>query len=64
MGYDDIIQKAKEEKADICLFGHTHNPYTNYIDSIHFMNPGAVFMGSYGIIDITDKGIIAYNAKI
>ena len=25
-GYDEIIQKAKNEDANICLFGHTHLP--------------------------------------
>lgn len=62
--YEEIIKKAKEENADICLFGHTHIPYSKYIDKIHFMNPGAVCDGSYGIIDITESGIIAFNAKL
>lgn len=63
-GYQAIEEKAIAEKADICLFGHTHVPYTAYKDSIHYMNPGAVCNGDYGIIDIVDKGIICYNQKI
>lgn len=63
-GYELLIQKAKDEKADICLFGHTHIPYENYIDNIHFLNPGSVRESSYGIIDIVNGEIIAYNAKI
>lgn len=63
-GYEVIEQKAKEVGADICLFGHTHTPYTEHKDGIYFMNPGAVCDGVYGIIDITDKGIITYNQTI
>lgn len=63
-GYDVIAEHAKQTGADICLFGHTHIPYTQYIDNIYFMNPGAVCDGIYGIIDITDNGTITYNAKI
>lgn len=63
-GYERIEEEAKNRGADICLFGHTHIPYTEYKDGIYFMNPGAVFNGSYGIIDITDSGIMTYNLKI
>lgn len=63
-GYEMIRQKAKKEDADICLFGHTHTPMVEYNDGKILMNPGAVRDGSYGIIDITVKGIMAYNAKI
>ena len=63
-GYEVIKQKAREMKADICLFGHTHAPLTEIEDGIYYMNPGAVCDYSYGIIDITDKGIMAYTTKI
>lgn len=63
-GYETLIQKAKDENADLCLFGHTHIPYENYIDNIHFLNPGSVRDSSYGIIDIIGGNIIAYNAKL
>lgn len=63
-GYSAIEERAKKENADICLFGHTHTPYTSVKDGIHYMNPGAVANGSYGIIDIVKGGIICYNAEI
>ncbi|MBR1763608.1 MAG: YfcE family phosphodiesterase [Eubacterium sp.] len=63
-GYGVLKQKAKDIKADICLFGHTHIPYTEIDDGIYYMNPGAVCDYSYGIIDITDKGIMFYTTKI
>lgn len=63
-GYEMIKEQAKKMGVDICLFGHTHIPYTEKEDGIYFMNPGAVCNNYYGIIDVFDKGIITYNAKI
>lgn len=63
-GYDEIIRAAMAEKADICLFGHTHNQYTNYDDGLYIMNPGAVRDGKYGMIDITKSGIMLIPAKL
>lgn len=63
-GYEKIQTFAKQEGADIVLFGHTHLPYTERVDGIYYMNPGAVCNGSYGIVDITPDGIMTYTAKI
>ena len=63
-GYELLMQKAISEKVDICLFGHTHIPYTEYTDGIYYMNPGAVCDSSYGIVDITPGGIMTYYTKI
>lgn len=59
-GYDEIKRAAREKGVDILLFGHTHIPYNVYEDGMYIMNPGSIhgYTGSYGIIDITDKGII------
>lgn len=59
-----LLEKAKEIGADVVLFGHTHTPYKNYVDGIHIFNPGAVCNGKYGILDITDSGIMAINASL
>lgn len=63
-GYEMIKQEAKKQGVDICLFGHTHYPMVEIEDGIYFMNPGAVCDSNYGIIDIIDKGIMAYNAQL
>ncbi len=63
-GYEEIINEAKKRKADICLFGHTHIQYTNYDDGLYIMNPGSVADGNYGMIDITDKGIMLLPEKL
>ena len=63
-GYEVLKQKARDVKADICLFGHTHTPLCEIEDGIYYMNPGAVCDYSYGIIDIEKSGIMFYTTKI
>ncbi len=64
MSYDRVSYAASEENVDICLFGHSHVPIIFYYESILFMNPGSISLPksnsypSYGIIDISEKGII------
>lgn len=63
-GYQMLCSEARSIGADIVLFGHTHIPYVETIDSIHYMNPGSARDGNYGIVDIEPNGILMYNAKI
>lgn len=58
-----LMCAAREENADILLFGHTHNAMTYYEDGLHMLNPGSChgYMASYGFIDITEKGDIVTN---
>lgn len=59
-----IGQKAREQYADICLFGHTHSPIAGYYGNILMLNPGSISLprgphgASYGIIDISEHGVI------
>lgn len=54
---------AREQKADILLFGHTHQAMTDYLDGLYMMNPGSCsgYGASYGTIDITGRGEIITN---
>jgi len=63
-GMERLIEEAKKQKADIALFGHTHNPFYQFTDNIHFFNPGALQNGCYGLIDVTDSGIMCIHAKL
>ncbi len=63
-GIDNLLWSAREENCDIVVFGHTHNPLSTYIGNIHILNPGALKDGFYGVIDITDKGIICINKSL
>lgn len=64
-----IASAAKRFGADICLYGHTHEPYTVYDDGLYIMNPGTASgartgLMSYGIIDITESGIMCFTVNV
>lgn len=62
-GLYHLVCAAREEKADILLYGHTHIALSEYDDGLYILNPGSCsgYMASYGYIDITDKGEILTN---
>lgn len=65
-GYSELIESARENNCDIVLFGHTHNPYTNYDNGLYILNPGSAhgYGATFGLIDITPKGILTNVASI
>jgi len=51
---------AREKKADIVIFGHTHLPYNKNLGDLHILNPGSIGEArglgeSYAVIEINDK---------
>ncbi|MEG2080354.1 MAG: YfcE family phosphodiesterase [Oscillospiraceae bacterium] len=63
-GLDELILAAKENKADIALYGHTHTAMKTYVDGVHIMCPGSIREGFYGIVDITDAGIVCFTCNL
>ena len=71
-GLDGAIKLATEQNADILLFGHTHTPLEKYIPTdeggFYLFNPGSIGAGyggaSYGVINITDKGILLSHGRL
>ena len=63
-----IKRAAKENNCNIALFGHTHEKYYSYEDGLHLFNPGSIGSGyggaSYGVINITDKGILLSHGRL
>ena len=52
--YFDIFKLyllAKENNANIVLYGHTHNQFLEEYEGVIFINPGALKDGNYAIID-------------
>lgn len=41
-GSAGVLALAKEEGANVALFGHTHRRFDRVIDGVHILNPGAV----------------------
>ncbi len=57
-GDENLIMRAKENHAHIALYGHTHNPVTDYKQGIYLVNPGSIHDGKYAVVDITPNGIM------
>ncbi len=63
-GIQELIYEASSNNCDLVLFGHTHEKLNTYNDGIHIFNPGSLRDGFYGVVDITEKGIICINKSV
>ncbi len=60
---DNVVYRALEVGADICLFGHTHMPHMENVSGVIVMNPGSISVPrggsepSYGIINLIERDI-------
>lgn len=69
-GLDGVIKLAEETNADIVLFGHTHQPLEKYVSrddgGLYLFNPGSVggYRASYGIMNISDKGVLLSHGSL
>ncbi len=59
-GLYTAVCAAREQKARVLLYGHTHEALTDYEDGLYIMNPGSLngWKASYGVLDITPQGIV------
>lgn len=60
----ELLNCARNEKADIVLYGHTHCPRIDYSDGLYIFNPGSIRDGDYGVVDITKAGIVCVQMKL
>ena len=68
-GFTGLSQLAKERRADIVLFGHTHQPTERYVSEpfAHYLfNPGSIGKGdhTFGILTLTEKEPLFSFGKI
>ena len=63
-GLESLAFAGRERKADLVLFGHTHEPLVFYEDGVTLFNPGSIHDGAYGFVDITGAGIVCVNARV
>ena len=59
-----IAYEARQNQADIVLYGHTHVSECRYEDGMYIINPGSLgyprdsSKPSYALLDISEKGIL------
>lgn len=68
-GTELLEQAARDAHCQVALYGHTHISTCRYKDGLYIMNPGSPSQPrdaqrSYGIIDITENGILPYVVKL
>jgi len=62
--FDRLLNKAKEESADIVIFGHTHRTKCQYYSNVLLFNPGSLSRPlygekpSFGVLELDEKNII------
>ena len=60
---DTLLSNAKSNNCKLALYGHTHLQQIDYVDGIYLFNPGALMDYKYGVVDITDKGIMCIGME-
>lgn len=60
----NLLYRAKEKEAALCLYGHTHIQSENVWDDVRLFNPGSAGSGEFGIVYIENGAICVSAAKI
>lgn len=50
-----LAEYAKERRCDLALFGHTHIPADETEQGIRLVNPGALALGHWALIDLGER---------
>ncbi|MBQ8348800.1 MAG: metallophosphoesterase [Ruminococcus sp.] len=67
---ENLKKTAQAQSCDIILYGHTHVRCNKFEDGLYIMNPGSASIPrdgnkpSFGLIDISEKGILMNIAEI
>ncbi len=65
-----LISSARRRGCDLVIFGHTHEKYEKYVPAdeagaaVRLFNPGAARDGDFGIIDISEGGILMSHGNV
>ncbi len=68
-GTERLLELARQNNAQLVLYGHTHKAKIEYVDGIYLVNPGALYGSregseSYAIIDVVHSGIMPNIIKV
>lgn len=57
MSLEKLKNETKENNENIVIFGHTHIPYYEVDEGIHYFNPGSARDGNYGVLELEGNKI-------
>lgn len=66
----NLVDLAKEHKADIVLFGHLHVRIDRNVDGIRLFSPGSAaqprdqFPPGFGLVDVMEGGILTSHGNL
>ncbi|MCR5576246.1 MAG: YfcE family phosphodiesterase [Oscillospiraceae bacterium] len=63
---DWLVFAAREEEAQIAMFGHTHSAFYEQIGGVTLLNPGTAGCGrvlSWALVTVFDNGAIACEIR-
>lgn len=75
-GLENAVRYAVDREADLLLFGHTHRPYFARLEAgkaaygvllkkpLVLFNPGSIQQGSFGLISLSEQGIVASHGSL
>ncbi|WP_349138920.1 metallophosphoesterase [Flavonifractor hominis] len=67
MGIGAAVRAAREVRADLLLFGHTHQAFCEYENGMWVVNPGSagsLTQPSYAVLILEAGGAVCYLSKI
>ena len=62
-GYDTAFEYARQNRADVLLFGHTHKQLEKYSCGVYLFNPGSIsgkggVEPGFGVMNISREGVL------
>ena len=63
-GLQKLYYAAKEAEAQLCLFGHTHQPFSDFEADFFLVNPGPAAGGCYAVAELTDGVVKTVNKRL
>ena len=64
-GLMNLLLAAKENNADVALFGHTHISHDEVVDGVRLFNPGSAGYGkSFGVIEVRNGQVLTNIAHL
>lgn len=63
-GVGEIVAYALRNDIDVVCHGHTHIQFLDKCDGVIIFNPGSLWEGEYGILEINEKGLHFSHKKI
>jgi len=60
-----LLSAMRRNDCKIGLYGHTHVQKSDYVNGLYLFNPGSLRdKNQYGVIDITEQGIICIGMQV